>query len=131
MRILYTFFGIYFFAFLLIQFRGFLGIDVPDWVLFYGKDFLCMPIVLTICLFFAQRIKKSKKLRLSFLSIFSLTAFYSIYFELYLPEVHLRYTADVVDVLMYSAGSLLFYFSQRIERNPKESREGKRSQDRS
>lgn len=131
MRTVYRFFGICFLLFLLIQFRGFLGITVPDWVLFYGKDFLCMPIVLTICLFVAQRIKKNRKLRLSLFSILSLTAFYSIYFELYLPEVHSRYTADVIDVLMYFMGSLLFYFLQHLEKNPKATRKGIIPQDKS
>jgi hypothetical protein len=51
-------------------------------------------------------------MRLSLFSIFSLTTFYAIYFEIYLPKVEPRYTGDVLDVVMYVAGSLLFYFLQ-------------------
>ncbi|MCM4159718.1 hypothetical protein DHB64_07405 [Antarcticibacterium sp. W02-3] len=55
---------------------------------------------------------RDRRIRLSLFSILSLTAMYALYFEVYLPKVEPRYTADVMDVMMYTAGSLLFYFLQ-------------------
>ena len=112
MKTLYTSFVVFTIAFLIIQFHTFLQFNLPDWVLFYVKDFLCMPIVLTIGLVVAQVIKKDRSIRLSLFTIMSLTVFYTLYFEIFLPRVHTRYTADLLDVLMYFSGSLLFYFLQ-------------------
>lgn len=100
-------------VFFVIQFHPFLDLNLPDWVVFYVKDFICMPIVLTICLVVVQLIHKNKDIRLSLFTVFSLALFYSLYFELYLPRFHFRYTADILDVLMYFLGSLVFYFLQQ------------------
>jgi hypothetical protein len=110
-RILISF-ALFVAAFLVIQFRQFLNINLPDWVIFYGKDFICLPIVLTICLLVMQFLKKDSSIRLNLFTVLSLAAFYAVYFELYLPKVMLRYTADLIDVLMYFLGALLFYFLQ-------------------
>ena len=112
MKTLYISFVVFAIAFLVIQFHSFLQLDFPDWVLFYVKDFLCMPIVLTIGLLVAQVIKKDRSIRLSLFTIMSLTVFYTIYFEIFLPRIHTRYTADLLDVLMYISSSFLFYFLQ-------------------
>jgi len=71
-----------------------------------------MPIVLTICLHVVHFIKKDATLRLSLFTTLSLTALYTIYFEIYLPPIEPRYTADFLDVIMYLSGSLIFYFLQ-------------------
>ncbi|WP_424494617.1 hypothetical protein [Salinimicrobium sp. GXAS 041] len=112
MKILQVLFVIFTTVFLLIEFRSVLGIDLPQWMLFYGKDFICMPMVLTICLVVMQFLKKDPNIRLSIITVFSLTTFYSLYFETILPEFHSRYTADFLDVLMYFSGALLFYLVQ-------------------
>lgn len=106
-------------AFLLIQFREFLNISLPDWILFYGKDFICLPIVLTICLLAMQFLKKDTSIRLNLFTVLSLAAFYAVYFELYLPKIKMRYTADLTDVLMYFLGALLFYFLQEKPKQKK------------
>lgn len=112
MKILHTSFFIFVAVFLIIQLLLHLDIYLPDWVVFYLNDFLCMPIVLTICLKVVHLIMKDRSIRLSLFSIFSLITLYTIYFEVYLPTVEPRYTADVLDVVMYITGSLLFYFLQ-------------------
>lgn len=89
-----------------------LQIPLPTFVTSYLNDFLCMPIILTISMEVVRRIKKLPGLRLSLFTVLSLTAFYSVYFELYMPEVHSRYTADIMDVVMYLSGALLYYFLQ-------------------
>ena len=92
------------------------GVSLPGWVTSYLNDFLCMPIVLTICLKAVHLIKKDKSIRLDLFTIVSLTTFYAVYFEWYLPKVESRYTADYMDVVMYFTGALLFYYLQFQER---------------
>lgn len=112
MRILYWFFFLFIAIFLVIQVFLYLNLELPNWVVFYVNDFMCMPIVFTVCLKVAHLLQKDNSLRLSLLTILSLTTFYALYFELYLPRVNPRYTADFLDVVMYFAGAGLFYFLQ-------------------
>ncbi|WP_139374860.1 hypothetical protein [Salegentibacter holothuriorum] len=72
-----------------------------------------MPIVLSICLLVVQHLKKDKSLRLNITSISSVFLMYTVYFEIILPPIHWRYTADFRDVLLYLAGSIIFYFLQK------------------
>lgn len=87
---------------------------IPDWIRFYAADLLCMPIVLSICLWVVRKWKSDPNLRLSLFSILSLVLFYALYFEVYLPPRNQRYTADLWDVVMYLAGALLFYLIQEL-----------------
>lgn len=91
----------------------FLETPIPRWVRFYAADFLCMPIVLSFCLLLIRKYKQAPNLKLPLYSILSLTTFYSLYFEVYLPPRNLRYTADPIDVLMYFSGAMLFYLVQK------------------
>lgn len=92
-----------------------LPLQLPTFFSSYLNDLLCMPIVLSVCLFVIRKISKRKDLKISLFSAFSLAALYSIYFEWYLPENTTRYTQDVVDVLLYFGGALIFYLAQRSE----------------
>lgn len=94
----------------------FFQISIPDWVRFYAADFLCMPIVLSICLGVVRIWKADPHLRLTLFNILSVVGFYSIYFEVYLPPRNQRYTADFWDVVMYLGGALLFYLVQELNR---------------
>lgn len=71
-----------------------------------------MPIILTICLVGVQFIKKDKFIRISLFTAFSLASFYSLYFEVILPLIMERYTADIYDVFLYFTGALVFYLLQ-------------------
>ena len=88
---------------------------MPRFFSSYLNDLLCMPVVLGICLSIIRRFSKNELLRISLFSAFSLAALYSVYFELYLPEVTARYTSDIMDVLLYFAGAIIFWFVQKIE----------------
>lgn len=112
MKILYFIIFLFLLIFIGIQCSYYYEIALPRWIRFYVNDFICMPIVLTICLKAVHLLKKDTVIRLSLFPILSLTLIYSIYFEMYLPTVEPRYTADILDVLMYFSGSLLFYFLQ-------------------
>ena len=121
MRGILILFSISFLLFLLISMQEFLNLKLPDRILFYGNDFLCMPIVLSICLMAARSIKNAPGIYLSLISILSLTVFYALFFEAILPKTGSNYTADVVDVLMYFLGAFLFYFVQKYDRKQNQS----------
>lgn len=88
---------------------------LPKFFSSYLNDLLCLPIVLSICLFMIRFFSKDEQIKIPLFSAFSLAAFYSIYFEIYLPDVTERYTSDVVDVLLYFTGALVFWLVQKSE----------------
>lgn len=71
-----------------------------------------MPVVLTISLKVVHLVTKDISLRLPLALVLTLTLFYAVYFEYYMPLVESRYTADWLDVVMYFAGALIFYVLQ-------------------
>jgi hypothetical protein len=84
--------------------KGF-GIFVPI-VHSYLDDLLCFPIVLTMGLAMYRYFKPDY--RLSAWHIWPTVIVYSVYFECYLPQTSAAYTADVMDLLMYVLGALVF-----------------------
>ncbi|CAM4146119.1 hypothetical protein [Gillisia limnaea] len=119
MKPVYIFFFSAVFTFLSIGILNLANVDMPTWITSYVNDFLCMPVVLTICLKTVHFIKKDNAILLPILPIITLTSFYAIYFEWYLPQVENRYTSDWIDVLMYFCGALLFYSFQFISSKKK------------
>ena len=119
MKPVYIFFFNAVFIFLSIYILNSAEVDMPTWITSYVNDFLCMPVVLTICLKILHYIKKDTTILLPLLPILILTSFYSFYFEWYMPQVETRYTADWVDVIIYFAGALLFYSLQFISTKKK------------
>lgn len=86
------------------------GNDIlPSWAAHYMNDFFCMPIVLYVCRYVVRLLRSDSHLELDIGPILSLTLFYSLYFEGYLPLVNARYTADPKDVLLYFLGAAFFY----------------------
>jgi hypothetical protein len=71
-----------------------------------------MPIILTICLKTVHYLTKDRLIKISIAQALTLTFFYAIYFELILPQFVDRYTADLIDVLLYFIGAILFLFLQ-------------------
>lgn len=74
----------------------------------YLNDFLCMPIVLKICLKVVRFIRSDDRLQLPLLLCFTVTLLFAVYFEGYLPHVSARYTQDFWDLVCYAAGMSLF-----------------------
>lgn len=90
--------------------KGF-GIFIPV-VHSYLDDLLCFPIVLTFGL--AMYRLFMPLYRLTIWHMLPVFVFYSVYFEVYLPTVSTRATADVLDVVMYLFGLTIFgYFINR------------------
>ena len=114
MRLIYIFCCICIFLFLLIEFDHFLPFTAPLFARIYLKDFLCMPIVLGLCLGCYELIKNKNRQHFELLPVFVLTFIYSIYFEAILPHFLNRYTADGWDVVLYFLGTACFYVLQQI-----------------
>lgn len=92
---------------------------VSEWFLFsefirYNlNDFLCIPIVLTLTLCMLRYLKQDYNIQLSIGLVFGEAIFYSIFFELVLPFVSLKYTADPIDILMYFLGACFYWMIMR------------------
>lgn len=72
-----------------------------------------MPLVLTICLLVLQFIKNNNRITIPIFAIASITLYYILYFEWYLPKINERYTQDPIDGVLYSIGATAFYFMQK------------------
>ena len=86
---------------------------LPKLIRFYVNDFLIIPIVLCSSLFVIRKLKNDKKLALSLLQILYVCVLYAVIFEYWLPKFHERYTADIIDVVLYFLSGILFYFLQK------------------
>ena len=92
-------------------------IILPKFIRFYVNDFLIVPIVLTLCLAVVRKLKRNRKIKLSIFQILYVCMLYAVVFEYWLPEFHARYTADLIDVLLYFVSGILFYFLQKEKKN--------------
>lgn len=101
--------GLYF----LVHFFRFLNQPLPLLINSYLTDFLCMPIVLTICLVGVRAIKKIPDFKLTLSMIVGMTVFYAVLFELILPMFYPIYHADFVDLFMYVLGAFMYFLIWR------------------
>ena len=100
------------FLFLLNVALKFSQIQLPAFFRFYFNDLLALPIVLSISLLLTRLLHKDPNIRLGLFTVFSVASMYAVYFELYLPDRTARYTADVLDVVLYFSGAYIFYIAQ-------------------
>ena len=78
----------------------------------YLNDFLIIPIVLTLSVYILRFTRNNKSYKIPIIVIVFLIIIYAIFFEIYMPTVSQRYTADVFDVLTYFLGGFWFYSLQ-------------------
>lgn len=90
-----------------------LTIALPLVVNNYLNDLFCMPLVLGALTFIVRKLKNNPRFKLPFGFIFSLSSYYAVFFEYYLPRTNTRYTSDWLDVALYFIGGMLFYLYQR------------------
>jgi hypothetical protein len=91
-----------------------LNVALPHLINNYLNNLLCMPVVLTLCLVVLQFIKKNNSLTIPIFVIASITMYYIVYFEWFLPKINERYTADPIDAVLYIIGAIAFYVIQKI-----------------
>ncbi|MCX6181363.1 MAG: hypothetical protein NT150_05515 [Bacteroidetes bacterium] len=89
----------------------FQNISTPQWFSSYFADLLCLPLLLLCTLVVMKKIKKIEVL--SWQMILFTLVYVSVVFEFILPLYSNRYTADKIDLIMYTAGSILFYVLQK------------------
>lgn len=90
-----------------------LSVKLPFIINNYVNDFLIIPIVLTVCLFILQWSRNDKSFQISLGVVFYICVMYSVLFEFVLPKYYIRYTADVLDVVLYFAGGFVFFVLQK------------------
>ena len=100
---------------LVYSFQKFTAIQVPMYLNNYLNDFLFTPIILFVCLKVIIAIKRDIQYRLPLWIILYVCLMVSLAFEYYFPKILMRYTSDLIDVLLYFLSGFLFYFLQNIE----------------
>lgn len=90
-----------------------LEVALPAIINNHLNDFLCLPIVLHLCRQTVRRFTGYKAYTLSLFTSLSVAAYYAAYFEYFMPKVNSRYTADLIDVILYFSGAALYYILQR------------------
>lgn len=85
---------------------------VPRWFSSYLADLLCMPVLLILTTISIRWIKGWVTFLLSGKMILFTLIYLSLVFELLLPQLSARYTADPFDLVAYGVGALLFYLLQ-------------------
>lgn len=107
----------FFIVFLIIGFvvylSSYFNIWLPKIIRFYVNDFVITPIVLTISLFVMQKLRNDKNYTIPLIVVLYLCSLYTVIFEYMLPKFHPRYTTDIVDVILYFFGGILFYYLQK------------------
>jgi len=89
-------------------------VGLPNFLNNHLNDLLCMPIVLGIAQRTVRFLKSDSNLTLPVALQVVVTLLFALYFEWYLPQFNLRYTADVVDVLCYFLGMAFFEVTNRL-----------------
>ncbi len=75
---------------------------------FYLDDLLCMPVVLTIVLAGERLYFGDNGFILPVKYVAVAVVLFSLWFEVVLPLFSATYTSDILDVLFYSLGAILF-----------------------
>lgn len=96
-----------------VYFLQYFSFDLPNFIQFYLNDFLIIPIVLFISLKILKWTKNDKNYTLSLPIILYVCLVYSILFEFIFPKYLARYTKDFIDLILYFASGLIFYFLQK------------------
>jgi len=78
----------------------------------YLADLLALPLTLCFGLVSVRWIKRLPFFYLSKAMILFTFVYTSVLFELILPPLHSKFTADYMDVVWYLLGSILYYFIQ-------------------
>lgn len=92
------------------------GVVLPPFIQNHWNDLLVIPMVLWFVLALLTVIR-GQQAKVSVALALSITVYYAMYFEWYLPQFHPRYTADVLDVVCYGVGMLFFmWFQPKIKK---------------
>jgi hypothetical protein len=91
---------------------------LSSWYVNYAADVVCLPLILSITLVLIRKIKRWPFFYLTNGMFVVAISYTSILFEWILPRYFTKYTADIVDIVMYLVGLIIFYFvQQRLKRD--------------
>ena len=96
-----------------IYLAGKLQLPIPNWTVFYVNDFLCMPIVLSLCLAVLRIIKKTEIFFVPLTIVLALTTYFALFFEWFMPQISERYSYDFIDIVLYFLGAMVFFIFQK------------------
>ncbi len=114
----YIAFGFGIILYILQVLAKFNHISLPLWYVNYAADLVCLPLILSITLVLIRKIKRWPYFYLTNGMLLVALSYTSILFEWILPRYFTKYTADIVDVFMYTIGLIIFYFvQQRLKRD--------------
>jgi hypothetical protein len=86
---------------------------LPKIIQFYLNDFLIVPIILTISLVILRWSKNNESYQISIWVILYICGLYGLLYEYILPKFHPRYTADIIDVVLYFISGFVFFILQK------------------
>ena len=90
-----------------------IDLETPGhFVEYYLTDLLFVPAMSLFALILVRAIKRDPQITISALLVFIQVVLISLYFEWYLPS-RTAYTADLIDVVMYLLGGILFLLIQK------------------
>lgn len=91
-----------------------LDFKLPEIIDFYLNDFLIMPILLTISLVILRWSRNNKNYQIPIWVILYICGVYAFLYEYVLPKFNPRYTADIIDVVLYFISGFLFFTLQNF-----------------
>jgi hypothetical protein len=101
-----------------------LNVELPEYISGYVNDLLCLPLVLWSILGILRWIHRPKLIVLSPAKLIVAWIAFSLLFEWILPLRSPVYTADLLDVILYGVGALIFWWIQKIDPSRKQIRAG-------
>ncbi|MCT4663754.1 MAG: hypothetical protein N4A45_00805 [Flavobacteriales bacterium] len=81
---------------------------LPVFINNHLNDFLCIPVVLHLSLFFTKSIKKNSSFHLQWKNIIPVVLLFAFLFEWFLPMMNSGYVSDIKDVIAYFLGALIY-----------------------
>jgi hypothetical protein len=78
----------------------------------YLDDLLCMPVILSLTLYiFRKFVLNNPSFRFSGQQVIWAVIYFSMMFEIFLPQYSDEYVADSFDVIAYAIGALIFHYT--------------------
>ena len=81
----------------------------------YLNDFLAMPVLFQLCKGTLRILYQDSKKQLNTPQIFVGCIIVSIFFEIIFPQFNPKASADLGDALAYAAGTICFFYIQKLE----------------
>lgn len=102
-------FSLFFSTYIFLYVMNKLGYIFPAPIQFYLADLLAVPVIATLSMWFTRWATQKRDFILPGWQVIFTVLLLTVLFEILLPLKMNRYTADPVDVLMYSLGGMFYW----------------------